>query len=134
MVCRPAEPARFLVRLPRMLALVIALACQIASGAVPPAEAGAVSASEALAAATVLCQPGHHPSEHTPAPHHHATDSALLRAAAANASDHALAAATPVATPTPFLTRIGAVRLPPARAPPAAPLASAYPRGPPLPV
>jgi hypothetical protein len=125
---RTVSPARCFARL---LVLILALACQVVSGALLPAQAASASPSEALAAATVFCQAGHHPADHTPAPHHHATDSALLRATAAGALHYATQAGAPAALPPPALMRIGAVGLPPARAPPAGRMASAYPRGPP---
>jgi hypothetical protein len=127
---RTVPPARYSARLPALLALILALACQVASGTLLSAQTAAAAPSQALAAVTILCQFGHHPAQRAPAPHHHVTQAALIRAAAANAT-HAAPGAAPPTVPAPTILRQAEARLPPARAPPAHPAPTPYPTGPP---
>jgi hypothetical protein len=128
---RNGPPAHCCARLPALLALILALACQVASGAVLPAQAAAASPRTALAAAIVLCQSGHRPPERKPAPYHAHTDQALVRAIAASAAHHAALTGSVPRLPVPAMDRTGAAGPASARAPPASAIPAAYPRGPP---
>jgi hypothetical protein len=110
------------------MAIVLALACQIASGGQAGASGGAVSA---LDAATIFCQAGHgNRDRDLPPLRHRLGDAAILQDSAA---DHAHAIVLDTAPFLPVLalgdgTRIG---LPEARAPPAWRVANFEPTGPP---
>jgi hypothetical protein len=103
------------------------MACQLALGAadLPDQAADALS----LRTVGVMCR-SHEVPDHAP-PHRHAAVPAFCTFAVA--FGHAGLLPPPsVDVPAPVITATWAGTLPPARAPPALPRSTAYPRGPPL--
>jgi hypothetical protein len=121
-------------RLPTgFLLAVLALVCQLAFGALLPAEEASARQLAALDAVSVLCDgsapttPGHGAPHH-----HHAPDCALCPLCIAMAAHGAiLASAPPLPTPTSEPVAQAAFP-PPARAPPSRAVRIAFPRGPPV--
>jgi hypothetical protein len=117
----------FWARLVGLPALVLALACQLALGAadLPDQAADALS----LQTTGVMCR-SHAASDHAP-PHRHAAVPAFCSFASAFGHVGVMPASC-VDVPAPAIIATWAGTLPPARAPPALPRSTAYPRGPPL--
>jgi len=112
----------------RLLAAVLALACQIASGGSAGTTGGGVSA---LDAATVFCQAGHGSRDRDVPPlRHRVGDAAILQAGAAHHTQAAVVDAGPF-VPALAWAAYARVVLPEARAPPAWRVASFEPTGPP---
>jgi hypothetical protein len=127
----PPSSQAALIRLVRVLALVLALVCQAAGPAMALAAVPAPSAESALEAATILCAAGHQAgTRHAPPLHHRLAEPAIALSLLAFAQPAALAGG-PVALPGPSPRATPRGALPPARAPPGAPIAAFYPTGPP---
>jgi hypothetical protein len=113
----------------RMLVVALALACQVAAGAIAQPASPGDAALSALAAASVLCQSGHGAGKGAPAPvHHHLAEPALA------ATFHLFAATLDSAGPElpgPAVLRLGRRTPAAARAPPKPFSATPYPTGPP---
>jgi len=117
--------------LARLLAVVLALAGQIASGARAAPDDPAAALLRALDRATIFCRSGvtHRPQD-APVRHHGVGDACVMQTSARVGQLGILGAAVLLPPPNPG----HAVRsdgLPQARAPPRRAIVSAYPRGPP---
>jgi hypothetical protein len=116
-----------------LLAAILALAGQIAFGAVL-ADAGEISGQSAtFAAATFICGPETGSGHQVPA-HHHAPAGTLNPLLLALAQSGTLLAPVDPMVAAPAAPALRQAPRPPARAPPSTVLAAAYPRGPPAPV
>jgi hypothetical protein len=117
-------------RLVRFLAVVLALAAQISSGARALPDSDAASLLRALDQATIFCQSGHTKQPDAPPPRHDAGDQAITQANLRAAQPAMVGIAPLLPSPnTGHLVR--AAELPQARAPPWRASEAPYPRGPP---
>lgn len=116
-------------RWPSLILAMVALAGQVALGALLPAQRTAQDGLATLAAASVLCQPDQ--THHNGRTHHHAP------AKAACPLNQAIAQAGILLDPPAFVLTVPLLPVlrtsfpPPVRAPPAIRIAAAFPRGPP---
>ncbi len=115
----------------RFLTVALALACQISAGAAVPMREASEAPARLAASVAIFCQSGVHTDKHGGAPlHRQVPDHALARIL----SDHGHAAAVLTGGPCvdlPVICRMATAAPLGARAPPARPAASFFPRGPP---
>jgi hypothetical protein len=116
----------------RLLAVAIALACQLGAGGRLSAVNDLDPQAALLAAASVYCKSGlQHGADDKPAPHRHGTEQAIIGLVSADSQAATLQDGAPN-LPAPVAGGIGAeTTLPAARAPPRHYLAASFPRGPP---
>jgi hypothetical protein len=121
---------RFEARRLGLLAALLALAGQVAFGAVVPRDDTLRAAFAELAAASFICHTDA-ADQKSPAPHHRAPDGALCLFCQAVAQAGILLAPVPLPFRLPTLQPVHDALPPPSRAPPSRALVAAYPRGPP---
>jgi hypothetical protein len=115
----------------RFLAVVLALAAQLSSGARTLPESEAASLFLALDTATIFCQAAHPSRPHDAPPARHRFGDAAILQANVRAGQAAILGVVPF-VPSPNQGHIvRAAALPEARAPPSRDGVAAYPRGPP---
>ena len=115
----------------RLVAMALALACQISAGAAVPMQDGAAAQARLVTSVAVFCQSGVH-RQHDGVPvHRQVPDHALAQALFAHANVVALLDG---AAPVPTRRAAGVVRfgLPGVRAPPPRTVYASQPRGPPV--
>ena len=131
MSARSSGSSSLCARFGRLLALVLFLAAQIASGTTAQASGPADSPLARLHAAMVLCIGAKHSTPDAPAPlHHHLSDTALA-AHSTNAAQPAALLQSEGILPPPSCGVVCARVVPTACGPPARFTGFAYPTGPP---
>ena len=122
---------RLRCRLPRLVALAFALACQASAAAAVPMQDAEEAQARLVASFAVFCQSGTHPVHHDGAPlHRQVPDHALCRVLSTHANAAAILDDAPFLPPPAMVTTRGGT-VPGARAPPARVITAAFPRGPP---
>jgi len=115
----------------RLVAVAVALACQISAGAAVPMQDAAESQARLVASVTIFCESGAHPARHDGTPlHRQVPDHALCRVLSTHGNAAAVLDGAPF-LPPPTMARVSGGTLPGARAPPVRLVTAAFPRGPP---
>jgi len=119
-----------------VLAMIVALAGQVAIGAVVPRDDGARASGVEFDWAQVdeaafICHAGLPTDPTKPAPAHHHIECPICAFCQAQNHHGVILTPAPAAPLAPSALPMRARVIPPARAPPPAPLTAAYPRGPP---